>query len=99
LEGTYHLYLWMPDKYESIQNDPRYAVRCANVNMWDSSTGYNDLGATVTISNSAPKDPGALPEGVETISDEGLVISGPQKVIENGIFYILMPDGKKHYCF
>lgn len=98
LEGTYHLYLWMPDKYESIKNDPRFAVRCANKNMWNSNTGYNDLGATITISNSAPKNPGELPEGVETISDEA-VISGPQKVIENGIFYILMPDGKKHYCF
>ena len=98
-EGTYHLYLWMPDKYESIQNNPKFAVRCANVNMWDANTGYNDLGATVTISKSAPKDPGALPEGVETVTGDGLQVTGPQKCIENGIFYILMPNGRKYYSF
>ena len=99
LEGTYHLYLWMPDKYESIKNDPRYAVRCANVNMWNATTGYNDLGATVIISKSAPKDPGTLPEGIEEVTGDGLQVTGPKKIIENGIFYILMPDGRKYYCF
>ena len=97
LEGTYQLYLWMPDKYESIKNDPRFAVRCANANMWDANSGLNNLNATVTISKSAPKDPGVLPEGVEVVSDQQSVVS-PKKCIENGIFYILMPDGRKYYC-
>ena len=97
-EGTYRLYLWLPDKYESIQNDPRYAVRFANTNVWDSNTGYNNLNATIEINRNAPMNPGELPEGVETISDDGLGISGPRKVIQDGIFYIIMPDGKKHYC-
>ena len=96
-EGTYHLYLWMPDKYESIANDPRFAVRCANVNMWDQNTGYNDLGATIIISKSAPKDAGALPEGIEEVSND-YSAGHPRKVIENGIFYIVMPDGHKYYC-
>lgn len=95
-EGTYHLYLWMPDKYESIKNDSRYAVRFANTNVWDANIGYNDLGATITISKSAPKDPGELPEGMEETKDE--LAKQPRKCIENGIFYILMPNGKKYYC-
>ena len=73
-------------------------MRFANTNVWDSNTGYNNLNATIVIDRNAPMNPGELPEGVETISDEGLGISGPQKVIQDGIFYILMPDGKKHYC-
>lgn len=97
-EGTYQLYLWLPDQYESIKNDSRFAVRFANTNVWDSNTGYNNLNATIVINRNAPMNPGELPEGLETISDEGLGISGPQKVIQDGIFYILMPDGKKHYC-
>lgn len=97
-EGTYSLYLWMPDKYESIKNDPRYAVRCANKNMWDANTGYNNLGATVKIKKSAPKDPGALPEGIEEVTGDGFQVMGPRKVVENGIFYIVMPDGSKYYC-
>ena len=101
-EGTYHLYLHMPDQYESLANDPRFAVRFANVNVWDAETGYNDLKTTITIDKNAPKDPGDLPElpqGVETVSDDRLDVSGPQKIIENGIFYILMPNGHKYYCF
>ena len=97
-EGTYQLYLWLPDQYESIKNDARFAVRFANTNVWDANTGYNNLNASIVIDRNAPMNPGELPEGVETISDEGLGISGPQKVIQDGIFYILMPDGKKHYC-
>lgn len=89
-EGTYHLYLWMPDKYESIKNDARFAVRFANVGTWDAGTGYNDLGATIVISESAPRDPGELPEGIGNVQgDKGQCT----KVIENGIMYIEMPDG------
>lgn len=94
-EGIYHLYLHMPDKYESIASDPRFAVRFANVNVWDAQTGYNDLGTTVTVSNAASPDPGPLPEGLENTDEIG---TKPRKIIENGIFYILMPNGKKYYC-
>ena len=94
-EETYHLYLWLPDKYEAIQDDARYAVRLANEGLWDENTGYNDLLTTVVISNQAPSDPGPLPEGMEMVCNQSV---GPQKVIQNGIFYILMPDGKKYYC-
>ena len=96
-EGTYHLYLWLPDKYEAIRDDARYSVRLANKNIWDENTGYNDLGAEVVITKQAPLDPGVLPEGVEVVSNQPSVVS-PQKVIQNGIFYIVMPDGKKYYC-
>lgn len=82
--GTYHLYLWLPDKYESIAADPRYAVRMANVNIWDETTGWNDLQADVTISSTATG-----------IQEKPSVQALPQKKIENGIFYIQMPDGKK----
>ena len=86
--GTYHLYLHLPDKYASIAADPRYAVRFANVKVWDGNTGYNDLGATVTISN---------PDGIEETDAQQIELK-PRKVIENGLFYILMPNGKKYYC-
>lgn len=93
-EGTYHLYLWLPDQYESIKNDSRYAIRFANTNVWDSSTGYNDLKASINISNSTPKDPGALPQSIDETKEQAN--NQPQKIIENGIFYILYPDGTKY---
>lgn len=101
-EGRYQMYLWLPDYYESIKNDPRYAVRLANKDLWDSETGMNKLNASVTISKSAPQDPGSLPElppteDIPQLSEEQL--TKPCKIIENGIFYILMPNGKKYYCF
>lgn len=48
--GTYQLYLYLPDAYESIAEDPRYAVRFANTDVWDAASGMNNLNATVTIS-------------------------------------------------
>jgi hypothetical protein len=47
--GSYKLYLHLPDIYETIANRPEYAIRFANNNMWDSTTGYNDLNHTVVI--------------------------------------------------
>lgn len=89
-EGTYHLYLWLPDRHESIKNDPRYAIRFGNTNVWDSNTGYNDLGATITISTSAPSDPGVLPEG--NLSPV-LPPRESVKVMEDGQVLVLSQDG------
>lgn len=47
--GTYNLFLHMPDAYESIAGDPRYAVRFANIGTWDESTGMNSLLSTIVI--------------------------------------------------
>lgn len=87
--GTYRLYLHLPDAYESLAGDPRYAIRMANTGMWDEATGWNDLNAVVTVRSSA--------QGVEDLNGEPLPL--PQKRIENGIFYILMPNGTKYYSF
>jgi hypothetical protein len=99
-EGTYHLYLWMPDRHESIKNDPRYAIRFGNTNVWDQNTGYNDLGATITISNSAPQDPGALPEGISNVQGEKAPCT---KTLRDGQLIITKGDREYnvlgHSCF
>ena len=57
-QGTYDLYLYMPDAYESLASDPRYAVRFANDDVWDAETGMNDLHASVTVTGSQiPPEP------------------------------------------
>lgn len=89
-EGKYHLYLWMPDAYETLASDARYSVRMANTGIWNENTGYNDLGTTIEIDKNAPA-------GTEDLSDPTSEIK-PKKMIENGLFYILMPNGKKYYC-
>lgn len=47
--GTYQLYLYLPDAYASISDNPAYAVRFANTGVWDSATGMNKLNASVTV--------------------------------------------------
>ncbi|MCR5050781.1 MAG: DUF4832 domain-containing protein [Paludibacteraceae bacterium] len=47
--GTYQLYLYLPDYSDKLRNDPRYAIRFANKNMWEESTGMNKLNAKVTV--------------------------------------------------
>jgi len=50
--GSYKMYLHLPDVESSIATRPEYAVRFANTNMWESSTGYNDLNHTVIVNQS-----------------------------------------------
>ena len=42
--GEYQLAVWLPDAYESLRDNPFYAIQFANENVWDESTGYNILG-------------------------------------------------------
>ena len=50
-DGSYDLALWLPDAAETLQSNPLYAVRFANEEIWDESTGYNILG-TVQVDSS-----------------------------------------------
>ena len=51
--GTYQLFLYMPDMASSLADDPRYAIRFANVGTWDAATGMNSLLTSVTIHEEA----------------------------------------------
>lgn len=48
--GTYKLYLSFPDSAPSLAARPEYAIRLANNNMWESTTGYNNLNFTLNVS-------------------------------------------------
>ncbi len=56
-DGTYQLYLYLPDAYASIASDPRYAVRFANTNVWEAATGMNKLNASVTVTGGGVTPP------------------------------------------
>ena len=47
--GNYKLYLHVPDASASIANRPEYAIRFANSSVWESTTGYNDLNYTLSV--------------------------------------------------
>jgi hypothetical protein len=51
-EGEYRLGLWLPDGYESLRDNPLYAIQFANENVWDEATGFNILG-NVSVTKSA----------------------------------------------
>jgi len=84
-DGTYDLYLYMPDASPSIANDPRFAVRFANTDVWDATTGMNRLNATIRIEGSA--------EGLDEVS----VCRGQwTKQLHNGHFFLISPDGQRY---
>ena len=87
-EGTYHLYLHLPDKYATIAADPRYAVRLANVDTWDETTGLNDLKADIVVSASAPLEPDELPELIDALPTVSADKTA-EKILENGVLYIV----------
>lgn len=49
-EGTYALNLFLPDPEPALHDRPEYAIRLADVGLWDATTGYNHLNQTITIS-------------------------------------------------
>ena len=49
IPGNYDMYLHLPDAYESLANRPEYAIRFANNNVWESSTGYNRLNHKIEV--------------------------------------------------
>ncbi len=79
VEGTYNLYLYMPDAYSSIADNPRYSIRFANADVWDETTGMNDLNASISISSNTaccdPLEPVLLPatlkkDNVSAVSED-----------------------------
>lgn len=47
--GNYKLYLNLPDPEPSLYGNPNYSVQLANLNVWDTARGFNDLGHTLTV--------------------------------------------------
>ena len=46
--GEYDLLLHLPDAASSLRDRPEYAVRFANPGVWETATGMNRLGETVS---------------------------------------------------
>ena len=47
--GDYKLYLNLPDLNSALSSRSDYSIRFANENLWDASTGYNNLMQTLTV--------------------------------------------------
>jgi hypothetical protein len=47
--GEYELLLHIPDQHASIADRQEYAIRLANVDVWESSSGFNKLNHTVSV--------------------------------------------------
>ena len=43
VSGECTLSLYLPDPCQTIRNNPRFAIRLANEDVWDEETGYNKL--------------------------------------------------------
>lgn len=58
--GDYSIGIWAPDYYSELQNDSRYSIRFANMAggnySWEDSTGINNLGATISVTDNPPCD-------------------------------------------
>ncbi len=55
-EGNYEAFLFLPDTTSALHDRKDYAIRLANENVWEDSTGYNDLLASIVINNNASGD-------------------------------------------
>jgi hypothetical protein len=47
--GRYDLLLALPDPKPKLYHRPEYAIRLANENLWEASTGFNRLGWTLEV--------------------------------------------------
>ncbi|MDD4490233.1 MAG: DUF4832 domain-containing protein, partial [Paludibacter sp.] len=51
--GNYSLFLNMPDVSPAISQRPEYSVRLANQQVWEATTGYNNLQVNINIDENA----------------------------------------------
>lgn len=49
--GKYDLFLNLYDPQPKLRNIPEYSIRCANINTWEATTGYNKLHTGIEIEN------------------------------------------------
>ena len=82
-EGDYNLYLHLPDASSALKNNPRYAVRFANVGTWDAKSGMNSLLSSIHITEGSE---GWIPVEIEKEP------STSRKIIVNGQLFILRGD-------
>ncbi|MGE5108603.1 MAG: DUF4832 domain-containing protein, partial [Sphingobacteriales bacterium] len=47
--GSYQLFLFLPDASAPLSNRSEYSIQLANENMWEETTGYNNLSHTIHI--------------------------------------------------
>lgn len=47
--GTYAVYLNLPDPYKTLQDDPRYSYRIASKGVWEPETGFNKLTGGIKV--------------------------------------------------
>jgi len=47
--GNYDLFLFLPDAAESLSQRSEYAIRFANENVWEQTTGYNNLHTSINV--------------------------------------------------
>ncbi|MBN8650483.1 MAG: DUF4832 domain-containing protein [Cytophagales bacterium] len=52
-QGSYEISLHLPDPAVQLKENSMYAIRLANANVWSPASGYNNLGHTVVVSNTA----------------------------------------------
>lgn len=52
-EGRYAVFLHLPDTVTTLRGRPEYSIRLANEGVWETSTGYNSLSHSVTVTRLA----------------------------------------------
>ncbi len=50
--GDYGVYINFPDADTRLNENPEYSIRLANINVWDSVSGYNSLNHIVKVNTS-----------------------------------------------
>ncbi len=53
--GNYKMYLSLPDNATTLATRPEYAIRFANENTWESTTGYNSIDYTLNIKSATAR--------------------------------------------
>ncbi|MDO4703285.1 DUF4832 domain-containing protein [Tannerella sp.] len=56
-EGSYKLHLFLPDPEPALHDRPEYAIRLANRDCWEETTGYNDLHVEIKVDASTKRPP------------------------------------------
>jgi len=86
--GNYELLLHLADPYPSLTDRPEYAIRLANENVWEPTTGFNQLLHQVSVQCSPPDVQISNPSIIQLCEGESVTLGVSGTIFSSYAWYL-----------
>jgi hypothetical protein len=90
--GSYSVYLNLPDDYASLASNKDYSIRLANLNSWETTTGYNLLYNNLVLTSTLSRSQGTAQSAIASSVRSAYIYPNP--VRKGGTLYFSSMEGR-----